>query len=35
MLTADAIGRSVRLKLLRSGKLIELDVTLTQRPVEQ
>jgi S1-C subfamily serine protease len=35
MLTADAIGRSVRLKLLRAGKLIEIELTLTQRPVEQ
>ena len=35
MLTADAIGRVVRLKLLRSGKIVEIEVTLTQRPVEQ
>lgn len=35
MLAADAIGRTVRLKLLRSGKLIEIELTLTQRPLEQ
>ena len=34
MLTADAIGRVVRLKVLRAGKLVELSVALTQRPVE-
>ncbi|MDC9823496.1 trypsin-like peptidase domain-containing protein [Devosia sp. ZB163] len=32
MLTADAIGRQVRLQILRQGRLIELDVVLTQRP---
>jgi S1-C subfamily serine protease len=32
MLTADAIGRRVRLQLLRQGRLLELDVVLTQRP---
>lgn len=32
MLTADAIGRQVRLQLLRQGRLLELDVVLTQRP---
>ncbi len=34
MLTADAIGRVVRLKLLRAGRLLELEVALTQRPTE-
>lgn len=33
MLTADAIGRRVRLQLLRQGRLLELEVVLTQRPV--
>ena len=33
MLTADAIGRQVRLQILRSGRLIELEATLTQRPI--
>jgi len=32
MLTADAIGRRVRLQLLRQGRLLELEVVLTQRP---
>jgi len=32
MLTADAIGRQVRMQILRQGRLIELDVVLTQRP---
>ncbi len=32
MLTADAIGQRVKLQLLRQGRLVELDVVLTQRP---
>lgn len=32
MLTADAIGKRVRLQVLRQGRLLELDVVLTQRP---
>ena len=32
MLTADAIGRRVRLQVLRQGRLLELDAVLTQRP---
>lgn len=32
MLTADAIGRRVRLQLLRQGRLLQLEVVLTQRP---
>ncbi|MBN9311392.1 trypsin-like peptidase domain-containing protein [Devosia sp.] len=35
MLGADAIGRQVRLQILRQGRLIELDVVLTQRPTVQ
>jgi S1-C subfamily serine protease len=33
MLTAEAIGRRVRLQVLRQGRLLELDAVLTQRPV--
>lgn len=33
MLTAEAIGRQVRLQVLRQGRLLELDAVLTQRPV--
>lgn len=32
MLTAEAIGKRVRLQILRQGRLLELDVVLTQRP---
>ncbi len=32
MLTADAIGKRVRLQVLRQGRLLELDAVLTQRP---
>jgi S1-C subfamily serine protease len=32
MLGADAIGRKVRLQILRSGRIIAIEVTLTQRP---
>ena len=35
MLNADAIGRTVRLNLLRSGHLLSLDATLTRRPDAQ
>lgn len=35
MLNADAIGRTVRLNLLRSGHLLSLDATLARRPDAQ
>lgn len=35
MLNADAIGRTVRLSLLRSGHLLLLDATLARRPDAQ
>lgn len=35
MLNADAIGRQVKLQILRQGRLLDLDVVLTQRPAAQ
>jgi S1-C subfamily serine protease len=34
MLNAEAIGRQVKLQILRQGRLLELDVLLTQRPAQ-